>query len=54
MPLAVNRAAKIWDFGHVEVIWYNWAKIITNMGVAAPRVPVSCWGPRPPEKFGYG
>ena len=38
-------------FEHVEVIWYNWAKIGPNMGVAAPQ---GGWGPRPPQKFGHG
>ena len=25
-------------FGHVEVIWHDWAKIGPNMGVAEPRL----------------
>ena len=37
-------------FGHVKVIWYNWAISGPNMGVAT----VGGWGPRPPQKFGHG
>ena len=41
-------------FGHVEVIWRNWAKSGQNIGVAAPRVLVEGWGPRASQKFGHG
>ena len=37
-----------------DKIWYNWAKIGPNMGVAAPWAPVGGWGSRPPQKFGHG
>ena len=38
---------KYFGFGHVPVIWHNWAKKGPNMGVAITRALVGSWGPGP-------
>ena len=53
LHIRVQETTRNLGFGHVEVIWHNWAKKGPNMGVAVPRAAVGGWSPGPPQKFGH-